>query len=266
MDRLVGRRALVSGGAGGIGSAVSRRLAEEGAEVVIADLNQQAGEATARAIVDAGGAATFIRCNAAKDEDLEMVADVVARGGGLHALVNLTQYFAPSRAFDLVTLKDWELAERTGPRASFRLMQLCHPLLRAAGSGSVVNFTSGSALTGMKYTAAYSAAKGAIVALSKVAANEWATEGIRVNVVCPFALTEVQKAMIGGDQDGYTLTAAMAPMGRGADPETEVAPVIAFLVSDDSKFMTGTIVHVDGGLNELSPVDYSPMRGVLDDA
>jgi NAD(P)-dependent dehydrogenase (short-subunit alcohol dehydrogenase family) len=131
---------------------------------------------------------------------------------------------------------------------------------------AVVNFTSGSALTGMKYTSSYSAAKGAIVALSKVAANEWATQGIRVNVVCPFALTEIQKAMIGGDQDGYTLTAAMAPMGRGGDPETEVAPVIAFLVSDGSKFMTGTIVHVDGGLNELSPVDYSSMRGVLDDA
>ncbi|MBM3658083.1 MAG: SDR family NAD(P)-dependent oxidoreductase, partial [Actinobacteria bacterium] len=170
MDRLAGRRALVSGGAGGIGAAVSRRLAAEGAEVVIVDLNQDAGEATAQSIVDAGGTADFVRCNAAKDEDLEMVVEVVARGGGLHALVNLTQYFAPSRAFDLVTLKDWELAERTGPRASFRLMQLCLPLFRAAGSGSVVNFTSGSALTGMKYTAAYSAAKGAIVALSRVAA------------------------------------------------------------------------------------------------
>ncbi len=266
MDRLVGRLALVSGGAGGIGSAVSHRLAAEGAEVVIADLNQQAGEATAAAIVDAGGKATFVRGNAAKDEDLERIVETVAARGSLHALVNLTQYFAPSRPFDVVTTKDWDLAERTGPRASFRLMQLCYPLLRAAGAGSVVNFTSGSALTGMRYTAAYSAAKGAIVALSKVAANEWAPHGIRVNVVCPFALTEVQKEMIGGDQDGYSLTAAMSPMGRGADPETEVAPVIAFLVSDDSKFMTGTIVHVDGGLNELSPVDYSPMRGVLDDA
>jgi len=266
MDRLVGRVALVSGGAGGIGSAVSRRLAEEGAEVVIVDLNQHAGQATADAIVEAGGKASFLRCNAAKDEDIVQVVETVAARGELHALVNLTQYFAPSRAFELVSMKDWELAERTGPRASFRFMQLCYPLFRAAGFGSVVNFTSGSALTGMKYTSAYSAAKGAIVALSKVAANEWAPFGIRVNTVCPFALTEIQKEMIGGDQDGYSLTAAMAPMQRGADPETEVAPVIAFLVSDDSKFMTGTIVHVDGGLNELSPVDYSSMRGVLDDA
>ena len=266
MNRLVGRIALVSGGAGGIGQAVSRRLAAEGAEVIIADLNQGAGEATARAIVDAGGTASFIRCNAAKADDIQHVVDTVADRGRLHALVNLTQYFAPSRAVPLVSMKDWDLAERTGPRASFLFMQLCYPLFQAAGSGSVVNFTSGSALTGMKYTSAYSAAKGAIIALSKVAANEWATEGIRVNIVCPFALTEVQKSMLGGDQDGYTPTASLAPMGRGADPETEVAPVIAFLVSDDSKFMTGTIVHVDGGLNELSAVDYSSMRGVLGDA
>jgi len=265
MGRLDGRIALVSGGAGGIGGAVSRRLAAEGAEVVIADINADAGEATAASIVAAGGQASFVRCNAGKDDDIQAAVAHAGAGGRIHVLVNLAQFFAPSRALEHVSMKEWDLAERTGPRASFRYMQLCYPLLRAAGSGSVVNFTSGSALMGIRYTSAYSAAKGAIVALTKVAANEWATQGIRVNAVCPFALTEVQAGMIGTPQDGYTPTAAMSPMGRGGDPESDVAPVIAFLASDDSKFITGTVVHADGGLNELSAVDYSAMPGIFGD-
>jgi NAD(P)-dependent dehydrogenase (short-subunit alcohol dehydrogenase family) len=115
----------------------------------------------------------------------------------------------------------------------------------------------------MKYTAPYSAAKGAIVALSKVAANEWARHQIRVNVLCPFALTEPQKRFIDTPYDNYTRTAVCSPMQRGGDPREDIAPVIVFLASDASRFMTGTIVHADGGLNELSTVDYGDSPGVF---
>ena len=263
MGVLEGRTALVTGGGQGIGRAVSEALAAEGASVSIVDINAKAGEDAVKAIESAGGRAQFIRCNVARAEEIERsVAETVASFGRIDVLVNAAQYFAPVKALELTSQKDWDLSHATGPLATLRFMQACFPHLKERG-GSIVNFTSGSALTGMKYTAPYSAAKGATTALSKVAANEWASHGIRVNVLCPFALTEAQQRMIDTPYDNYTRTAASCPMGRGADPRAEIAPVVVFLASDVSRFMTGTIVHADGGLNELSPVDYGATPGVF---
>ncbi|MEJ2337229.1 MAG: SDR family NAD(P)-dependent oxidoreductase [Gemmatimonadales bacterium] len=263
MGVLEGRKALVTGGAQGIGRAVSEVLAGEGAAVSIVDINAKAGEEAAECIESAGGQVHFSRCNVAKPDDVEQsVADTASAFGRIDVLVNAAKYFAPVMALELTSMKDWELSHATGPLATFRFMQACFPHMKERG-GSIVNFTSGSAITGMKYTAPYSAAKGATTALSKVAANEWARHRIRVNVLCPFALTEVQRRMIDTPYDNYTRTAASCPMGRGADPREEIAPVIVFLASDASRFMTGTIVHADGGLNELSPIDYGETPGVF---
>lgn len=263
MGALEGRTALVTGGGQGIGRAVSEALAEAGAAVSIVDINAKAGEDAAKTIESAGGRALFVRCNVARAEEVERsVAETVSAFGQIDVLVNAAQYFAPVKALELTSQKDWDLSHATGPLATLRFMQACFPHMKERG-GSIVNFTSGSALTGMKYTAPYSAAKGATTALSKVAANEWASHGIRVNVLCPFALTEPQRRMIDTPHDNYTRTAVCSPMGRGADPRTEIAPVVVFLASDASRFMTGTIVHADGGLSELSPVDYGPTPGVF---
>jgi NAD(P)-dependent dehydrogenase (short-subunit alcohol dehydrogenase family) len=265
MPALDGRTALVTGGAQGIGRAVSEALAAEGAAVSIADINAEAGAATAELIRGQSGRVRFTRCNVAKEDDIvRVVAETVEAFGRIDVLVNAAQYFAMPKTFERTSLKDWELSQATGPLATLRFMQHCLPHLKVRG-GSIVNFTSGSALTGMKYTAPYSAAKGAIWALSKVAANEWAPHGIRVNLLCPFALTEAQERMLDTPYDNYTRTAACSPMGRGADPRAEIAPVVAFLASDASRFITGTVVHADGGLNELSPVDYGETPGVFSD-
>ena len=97
-----------------------------------------------------------------------------------------------------------------------------------------------------------------------MAANEWASHGIRVNAVCPFALTDVQRDMIGTEWDNYTRTAEASPMKRGADPDAEIAPAVAFLASDEAAFVTGTVLHIDGGMTELSTVDYSKSPGVFE--
>ncbi|SNW19875.1 SDR family NAD(P)-dependent oxidoreductase [Mycolicibacterium thermoresistibile] len=263
LSRLQNRNALVTGGAQGLGRAVARRLAAEGARVTIVDLNEDKGRECVELIESAGGSAAFVRANVAKREDIEAAAAAASVDGRLDVLVNAAQYFAMPKALELVSDKDWELSEATGPKATFRFMQASFAALKASGKASVINFVSGSALGGMAYTAPYSAAKGAIHALTKVAANEWAHHGIRVNALCPFALTDVQRKMIGTEWDNYTRTAEASPMKRGADPDTEIAPAVAFLASDDAAFITGTVLHVDGGMTELSTVDYSQSPGVF---
>jgi len=265
MTRLAGRSALITGAAQGLGRAIARRFAREGATVTIVDLNVEQAEKTVNDIVGDGGRATFAATNVADDAAIAAAVATAARfGGGLDVVVNAAQYFAMPKALELVSTKDWALSEATGPRATFRFMQEAFPLLRDSRHGSVVNFTSGSAIGGIAYTAPYSAAKGAILALTRVAATEWATHHIRVNALCPFALTPVQESMIGTDWDNYSRTAEHTPMGRGADPDTEIAPVALFLAGDDSAFVTGTVLYADGGLTELSSVDYGPSPGVFD--
>jgi NAD(P)-dependent dehydrogenase (short-subunit alcohol dehydrogenase family) len=263
MGRLDNRNALVTGGAQGLGRAIAYRLAVEGAAVTIVDLNEEQGQASARRIEEAGGTASFIRANVAKLEDIQRAVLASAQpSGSLDILVNAAQFFAMPKALQFVSLRDWSLSEATGPRATFHFMQEAFPYLEASGNASIVNFTSGSAIAGIRFTAPYSAAKGAISALTRVGANEWAPRGIRVNAVCPFALTEAQEQMIDTEWDNYTRTAELSPMGRGASPENEIAPAVAFLCSDDSRFITGTILHIDGGLTELSSVDYSQVLDV----
>lgn len=263
MSRLSNRNALISGGAQGLGRAIARRLAEEGAHVTVADLNEEKGRECVELIAAAGGLAQFVKANVAKRADIEDAVCAAATDHRLDILVNAAQFFAMPKALELVSEKDWELSEATGPKASFRFMQAAFPFLRVTGRASVVNFVSGSALAGIAYTAPYSAAKGAVQALTKVAANEWARHDIRVNAVCPFALTDVQRDMIGTEWDNYSRTAAASPMKRGADPDREIAPAVAFLASDDAAFVTGTVLHIDGGMTELSTVDYSKSPGVF---
>ena len=263
MSRLSNRNALVSGGAQGLGRAIARRLAEEDARVTVVDLNEEKGRECVELITSKGGFAQFVRANVAKRDDIDAAVRTAAIDDRLDVLVNAAQFFAMPKALELVSDKDWELSEATGPKATFRFMQAAFPYLRDAGKASVINFVSGSALAGIAYTAPYSAAKGAVAALTKVAANEWARHDIRVNAVCPFALTEVQRNMIGTEWDNYTRTAAASPMKRGADPDDEIAPAVAFLASDDAAFVTGTVLHIDGGMTELSTVDYSQSPGVF---
>jgi len=263
MQRLLDRGALVTGAAHGIGLAIAKHLAAEGAVVTVVDINGELGQKRAMDIVESGGRATFVQADISDWAAIDSaVSQAVLFAGNLSVLVNCAQYFPFPRALELVHREDWEMAEATGPKATFRFMQLAYPHLRASGHGSVINFTSGAALEGIRFTAPYASAKGAILALSRVAANEWSREGIRVNALSPFALT----AEYPPDYDQltvYDLITPLSPMRRGGNSDVDIAPVVTFLASDDSSFITGTVIHADGGLTELSPVDYSESPGVF---
>lgn len=238
---------IVTGGAAGIGGAISRVLVRRGAKVVAVDVDGQAG---AELETELGADIAFIQADVRLEETAELaVRTAVERFGGLTGLVN-NAHASRQAPFTDLTPEQWDLSFSTGFIATRNFMLAAHPHLAKSG-GSIVNFGSGAALVGQPTQAAYASAKEAIRGLSRVVANEWAKENIRVNVVCPMAMTAGVKAWSESAPELYEASLAKVPLGRFGDPETDVAPIVAFLLSDDAKYMTGQTLMADGGANQL---------------
>lgn len=238
---------IVTGGAAGIGGAISRVLARRGAKIVAVDIDAAAGSELE---TELGADVAFIQADVGLQETAERaVRTAVERFGGLTGLVN-NAHASRQAPFTDLTQEQWDLSFSTGFLATRNFMLAAHPHLAGAG-GSIVNFGSGAALVGQPTQAAYASAKEAIRGLSRVVANEWASENIRVNVVCPMAMTAGVKAWSESAPELYQASLSKVPLGRFGDPETDVAPIVAFLLSDDSKYMTGQTLMADGGANKL---------------
>lgn len=246
-SQLAGHVVIVTGGASGIGGATTRVLVARGAKVVAVDINEDAGQ---KLTSDLGERVAFLNGDVSDPEvAAQAVALAVERFGKLTGLVNNAH---ASRQKPLLELEaaDWELSFGTGFWATVQFMQAAHPELAKAG-GSIVNFGSGAAMSGQATQGAYAAAKEAIRGLSRVAANEWASAGIRVNVVSPLAHTSGVEAWSKAAPEQYEQVLKSTPLGRFGDPQTDVAPIVAFLLSDDSQYMTGQTVMADGGTHKV---------------
>ncbi|NEB17993.1 SDR family NAD(P)-dependent oxidoreductase [Streptomyces coelicoflavus] len=245
---LQGRTAIVTGGGSGIGGAVTRLFVARGARVVIVDLNEEAGRGIADEL---GDAVVFLRGDVGDRKVADTaVATAVDRFGSLDVLVNNASV-SRQKPFEEQTDEDWDLAMNTGLYATRNFMLAALPELKKTGNASIVNFGSGAGLNGQPNQASYAAAKEAIRGLSRVAANEWAPHNIRVNVVCPMALTAGVAQWAEARPEQYAQSAASVPLGRFGDPERDVAPIVAFLASDDAQYMTGQTVMADGGAVKL---------------
>ncbi|QKW36836.1 SDR family oxidoreductase [Actinomadura sp. NAK00032] len=245
---LQGKSAIVTGGASGIGGAITKLFVARGARVVAVDLQQEAGEALAREL---GDAVVFLRGDVSDRAVADRaVATAAERFGKLDTLVNNASA-SRQKPFEEQTDDDWDLAMDTGLYATRNFMLAALPELRRTGNASVINFGSGAGLDGQRNQASYAAAKEAIRGLSRVVANEWAPLNIRVNVVCPMALTAGVAAWAEARPEQYAQSAAKVPLGRFGDPDRDVAPIIAFLASDDAQYMTGQTVMADGGAIKL---------------
>ncbi|MGY4858512.1 SDR family NAD(P)-dependent oxidoreductase [Cryobacterium sp. AP23] len=245
--QLENKTVIVTGGAAGIGGAITRTFVERGARVVMVDLAKEAGEALA---AEFGDAVVFLQGDVSDPALAELaVGASVEHFGGLHGLIN-NAHASRQAPFLELTEQMWDLSFNTGLRATVNFMRAAYPELKKT-AGSVVNFGSGAGLDGQPTQAAYAAAKEAIRGLSRVVANEWAPDGVRVNVVCPMAMTEGVQAWSQAFPELYQQTLAKIPLGRFGNPGTDVAPAVAFLVSDDSTYITGQTLMVDGGTIKL---------------
>jgi NAD(P)-dependent dehydrogenase (short-subunit alcohol dehydrogenase family) len=246
MDRLQGRVALVTGAASGIGQATAQRLAEEGAAVVVTDVQDEVGEKVAAQICDAGHRAVYAHQDVADEvEWTRAVQRAVAEFGRLDILVN------NAGVGDLGTIEDTtaEQYARTiaiDQTGVFLGMKAAAQQLKDSGHGAVINISSIFGTSGGFGTSpAYHAAKGAIRTLTKNIALHWADAGVRVNSIHPgFIDTPILDGARGTEFE--TTMIEMTPMGRLGRPE-EIAAAVAYLASDDASFVTGSELYVDGG-------------------
>ncbi len=250
---LDGRVAVITGAAGGIGAATALAVAAAGARVVVADVKD--GTETVEAITAADGEAAQIRCDVADPEQVEaMVAFAVDRFGAVDILVNDAGISGGSGPAHETEVAAWLRTIAVNLTGTFLCVRAAMPHLIASGRGRVVNVASTYGLIGAPLAPAYCASKGGIVNLTRQLAVDYSPHGVRVNAICPGyidtdmgghreSLGPEGRAQANARRDA---AAALQPIGRQAHAD-EVARVAVFLAGDDSSFMTGSIVTVDGG-------------------
>jgi len=237
---LDGKVAIVTGGTSGIGKAIVERYLEEGAEVVIADIDDDRGPETADTLD-----CTFAHCDVTAYEDVESVVDgVVDEYGHLDVLVN-DAGIASETPLEEMEIDEWKRVLGVDLDGVMHCMKAALPHLEES-DGCIVNIASIYGLVGGKGAASYSAAKGGVVNLTQQVAIDYAERGVRVNSVCPgFVDTPMTDDLLDEDYF-YNFVKQNTPMNRPAEPE-EIAPVVAFLASEEASYMTGANVPVDGG-------------------
>jgi len=240
------RAAIVTGAGSGIGRAIARQLAAEGASVVVSDIDESGGAETVRAIQAEAGRAVFVRADASRAEDSQaLAAAAVAEFGGLHIAVNNAGIGGPTAPAGEYPLDGWERVLAINLSGVFYGMRYQIPALLESGGGAIVNVASILGQVGFRNSCAYVAAKHGVVGLTRTAALEYAPRGVRVNAVGPaFIKTPlIEKSMT--DESRAALV-GLHPMGRLGESE-EVAELVTWLSSDRASFVTGAYYAVDGG-------------------
>ena len=248
MQRLKGRAAVVTGAGQGIGRGIARRFAREGANVLVAEIDERTGRACADEL-----AAEF----GVREQVVAAVERTVAEFGSVDILVNNAWGGGGVARLEYKTEEDLEHGWRVGLLSAFWAMQAAFAHMRAAGWGRIISVCSLNGVNAHMYTADYNAAKEALRALTRTAAREWGRHGICANIICPAAATVAYEAFRRASPENAAKLLEQNPLGRMGDPETDIAPVVAFLASEDARYVTGNTLFVDGG-GHINGVSWAP--------
>ncbi len=246
MDRLAGKVAIVTGGSQGIGLAMARAFAREGAAVVVSSRRADAIETAARDLAASGAQVLGVQADVAQREDVERtIAQTIERFGRIDILVNNAQSTRQAKIED-ITDDSIALTFGSGLFGTLYHMQAAFPHLRERG-GSVINFGTRQGIYGEPGDGIYGANKEGVRALSRSAAREWGRFGIRVNVINPAALSPAAERFLEANPVRMQKYLDEISLGRFGSPDDDIAPIALFLASDEARYVTGQTINADGG-------------------
>ncbi len=247
---LEGKIAVVTGAASGIGLAAAKRLAEATAKVVLLDIDVEQGREAAAEIIHNGGEARFIECDVTKKRHCQNATeDIIRTYSRIDILFNNAGVIIRKNLVDLEE-DEWDLVLNVNLKSIYLMSRFVIPHMRNTGEGSIINTGSGWGLKGGADAAAYCAAKGGVVNLTKAMAVDFGKDNIRVNCVCPgdvdTPLLHGESLQIGQEDAEFMKEAADRPLGRVGQP-IDIANAVLFFASDLSSWVTGSVLVVDGG-------------------
>jgi NAD(P)-dependent dehydrogenase (short-subunit alcohol dehydrogenase family) len=244
MASLDGKIAIVTGGGGGIGGAIARRLAREGAKVAVTDIDGAAAKSCADTIDAENGEAIALRADVTRKESAqEMIQKTLDHWGRIDILVNVAGGAERKRVLDM-TAEDWDRVVDMNLKSVFLCSQAVLPTMLKQGYGKIVNISSIYGFTGNATRSSYAAAKAGVAAFTKSLALEHAQDGINVNAIAPGRI-ETPRVRGHYTDEAWAAAVAQIPMGRTGTPD-EIAGAALFLVTDENKYITGQTIHVNG--------------------
>lgn len=245
MNRVANKVAIVTGGANGIGKAISELLAEEGASVFVCDIEDQPGQKTVQAIRDKGGKAEYIHVDVTEQSNVaQAVAAAASQTGGIDILCNNAAYLGKVHAILESTDEEWDKCINVALMGTHHFTKAVLPYMIRQKTGSIVNVVSIQALVGMMTSVAYTATKAALLGYTLSAAYDYGAHNIRVNSLCPGPIrTRISPPP---DSPHYKWQCENTMLGRTGEPE-EIASAALFLASDEASYITGITLPVDGG-------------------
>jgi NAD(P)-dependent dehydrogenase (short-subunit alcohol dehydrogenase family) len=253
VDRLKGKVAIVTGGGGGIGGATARALARESASVLVVDINKEAAESVAEGILAADGIAASFCADLSEEHEVEsVIAEVKNRFGRLdvvhnNAALTDSDFLSADTAVTELSVEVWERTMAVNLRSQMLMCKHAVPMMADGGGGSIINMSSGASLKGDRTRTAYGVSKAGVNALTMYVATSHGKKGIRVNTILPgLVITDAVRAHLKEEVLASLSKATLTP--AVGQPE-DIADVVVFLASDESRYITGQMLAVDGGMS-----------------